>query len=42
MAKKIAEKTMPEDKNTADLIESLGGAQRIYKYLLSKNKNITF
>ena len=41
MAKKIAEKTMPEDKNTADLIESLGGAQRIYKYLLSKNKNIT-
>ena len=41
MAKKITEKTMPEDKNTADLIKSLGGAQRIYKYLLSKNKNIT-
>ena len=41
MAKKITEKTMPEDKNTADLIKSLGGAQRIYKYLISKNKNIT-
>ena len=41
MAKKISEKTMPEDKNMADLIKSLGGAQRIYKYLLSKNKNIT-
>ena len=41
MAKKITEKTMPEDKNTAELIKSLGGAQRIYKYLLSKNKNIT-
>ena len=41
MAKKMTEKTMPEDKNTADLIKSLGGAQRIYKYLLSKNKNIT-
>ena len=41
MAKKITEKTMPEDKNTTDLIKSLGGAQRIYKYLLSKNKNIT-
>jgi len=41
MAKKITEKTMPEDKNTADLIKSLGGAKRIYEYLLSKNKNIT-
>ena len=41
MAKKITEKTTQEDKNTADLIKSLGGAQRVYKYLLSKNKNIT-
>lgn len=41
MAKKITKKTTQEDKNTADLIKSLGGAQRVYKYLLSKNKNIT-
>ena len=38
MAKKITEKTTPEDKNTADLIKSLGGAQRIYKYLYQKTK----
>ena len=42
MTKKTSQRKPSVDfNNTENLIKSLGGAQEIYKYLLSKNKKIT-
>jgi len=43
MIKKTSQKKEDSVENirTENLIKSLGGAQKVYKYLLSKNKNIT-